>query len=43
MLTDLLLDVGTFRCNSSIIVFNEHTNHEVITHLEPFIGKSVFM
>ena len=43
MLTDLLLDVGTFRCNSSIVVFNEHANHEVITHLNPLIGKSQFI
>src|SRR3989344_2345987 len=27
MLTDLLLEVGTFRCNTSIVVFNEHANH----------------
>ena len=43
MLTDLLLEVGTFRCDSSLIVFNEHAKHEIVSHLEPFIGKSIVL
>lgn len=43
MLTDLLLEVGAFRCNSTIIVLDEHANHDVVTHLAPFIGKNVVM
>ena len=43
MLTDLLLEVGTFRCDSSLVVFNEHANHEVVSHLGPFIGKSIVL
>ena len=43
MLTDLLLEVGAFRCDSSIVVFNEHLNHEVIEHLDPLIGKRLIL
>ena len=43
MLTDLLLEIGAFRCNSSIVVFDEHANHNVVTHLNPFIAKSVYL
>ena len=40
-ITNLLLEVGTFRCNSSLIVFNEHQEHEVVQHLRPLIGENV--
>ena len=43
MLTNLLLEVGSFRCNSSIVVFDEHAQHEVVSHLGPFIAKTVFL
>ena len=40
MLTNLLLEIGTRKCDSSIVVFNEHIEHEVVKHLEPFIAKN---
>ena len=43
MLTNLLLEAGTQRCDSSIVVFDEHKQHEVVNHLSPFIGKSVVL
>ena len=43
MLTNLLLEVGTHKCDSSIVVFDEHQQHEVIDHLSPFIGRNVML
>ena len=43
MLTNLLLEVGTLRCDSRLVVLKEHLNHEVITHLNPLIGNSIVM
>ena len=43
MLTDLLLEVGKLRCESRLIVFKEHANHEVISHLNPLIGNNIFL
>ena len=43
MLTNLLLEVGTFRCNSSIVVYKEDANHEVVSHLGPLIGNRFYL
>ena len=43
MLTDLLLEVGAFRCNSSIVVLDVHMNHEVIEHINPLIGERLIL
>jgi len=40
MLTNLLLEVGTFKCDSVIFANKEHSEHEVVKHLEPFIAKT---
>lgn len=43
MLTELLLEIGTFKCDTSVVVFNEHHKHEVVTHLSPLIGRSLVL
>ena len=43
MLTNLLLEVGRFRCDSSLFVFTEHSQHEIVKHLEPFIAKNIIL
>ena len=43
MLSDLLLEVGGFRCDTSLIVLNEHEGHEVVESLSPFIAKSIVL
>ena len=43
MMTNLLLEVGTLRCGSSIVVFKGDIGHEVVTHLNPFFGQSFIL
>lgn len=43
MLTNLLLEIGAFRCDSLVLAFKEHEDHEVLRHLSPFIGRSTFL
>ena len=42
-ITNLLLEIGTFRCGTSIILFNEHQEHEVVDHLKPLIGRREYL
>ncbi len=39
MLTTLLLEIGSFNCDSLFLAFKEHTNHEVLNHINGFIGR----
>ena len=41
MITNLLLQVGSMRCATNIVVFNHHMNHEVIEHLNPMISGNL--
>ena len=41
MLTNLLLEVGSFRCQSSLLVFKMHEDHEVLNHLKPMIAQRI--
>jgi hypothetical protein len=43
MLTTLLLDVGAQKCDTHLVVFNSHSDHEVVRHLSPFFAKSKVM
>jgi hypothetical protein len=43
MLTNLLLEVGTFKCDSVVFANNSHKEHEVIKHIEPFIAKTMVL
>ena len=43
MLTNLLLEVGTFKCDSVVFANTSHKEHEVIKHLEPFIAKTMVL
>ncbi len=43
MLTNLLLEVGTFGCDSYVMAFREHDGHEVIKQLSPFIARTEFL
>jgi len=43
MLTNLLLEVGSFRCHSSLLVFKIHEEHEVLKHLRPLIAQNVYL
>ena len=38
-LTNILLEIGSLRCSSILVVFNYHANHEVVSHLSPMIGR----
>jgi hypothetical protein len=41
MMTNLLLEVGALRCSSSIVVFKDHAQHEVVQHLDPMIRNRI--
>lgn len=42
-LMSLLMEVGTLQCSSSLVVFKEHQNHEVVSHLSPLISSRLFI
>ena len=39
MCTDLLLEVGRMGCDTSIVVFHRHAEHEVVNHLQSLISR----
>ncbi len=41
MISDLLLEVGQYKCDTSMVVFHEHLDHDIVQGLSPFIGKNV--
>jgi hypothetical protein len=43
MLTNLLLEVGSLRCDSVIFANAEHKDHEVVRNLDPFIAKTIVL
>ena len=43
MLTNLLLEVGAFGCQSTLLVFQMHEGHEVLNHLKPLIGQKMYL
>lgn len=43
MITNLLLEIGSFKCDSMVLAFKNHYEHEVLQHIEPLISKNVMM
>jgi hypothetical protein len=43
MLSNLLLDIGTLGCDSFALALKEHTNHEVLRHLNPLISRNMVL
>lgn len=43
MLSNLLLEVGAVGCDSFVLALKEHTNHELLRHLNPFISRNLIL
>ena len=43
MMTNLMLEVGALKCSTSIIVLDNHSGHEVVSHLSPLFAKNIYM
>ena len=43
MLSDLLLEIGTMKCSSSLIVLKDHAEHNVVSHIMPMVGRNIYM
>ncbi|HLG24037.1 MAG TPA: hypothetical protein VI564_03870 [Candidatus Nanoarchaeia archaeon] len=43
MMTNLMLEIGALKCSTSIVVLDNHANHDVVGHLSPLFAKNIYM
>lgn len=41
MMSDLLLEMGTQKCKTSLMVFKEHSNHDIVKSIAPLVGHNI--